>query len=99
MVPKLNFEISHRFAEILGAPVLHGPTKGQPVGEARQTVRFSLDEGGADLESHAIIGTLGMHSTYRVDRPFLLALLETGKEHPYLLLWIENDELLAEAEK
>jgi hypothetical protein len=65
--------------------------------EARETVRFSLDEGGADLESHAIIGTLGLHSSYVVDRPFLLALLEAGKERPYLLLWIANDELLAEA--
>lgn len=95
-VPKMNFEISHRFREILGAPC-SGSLAGQVISEARQTVRFSLDEGGADLESHAIIATLGEPTSFVVDRPFLLALVEKGRREPYLLLWIANDELLAEA--
>jgi hypothetical protein len=91
----LNFEVSHRFREIIGG-TCSGNLSGQVIAEARQTVRFSLDEGGADLESHAIIATLGMPSSVVVDRPFLIALVEKGEAAPYLLLWIANDELLAE---
>jgi hypothetical protein len=98
-VPKLNFLLDHRFTEVIGATVLQGPIRGQPIAEARQTVRFSLDEGGAELESHALLASLGAHSEFVVDRPFLLALLETGRSRPYFLLWIDNDELLAEAAK
>jgi hypothetical protein len=94
-VPKLNFEVSHRFGEIIGG-TCSGNLSGQVISEARQTVRFSLDEGGADLESHAIIATAGMAPSVVVNRPFLISLVEKGKAAPYLLLWIANDELLAE---
>ncbi len=94
-VPKMNFELSHRFREILGGPC-SGKLSGQVITEARQTVRFSLDEGGAELESHAIIASLGVPPSIVLDRPFLIAVMEKGKRDPYLLLWIANDELLAE---
>jgi hypothetical protein len=92
----MNFEISHRFREILGG-TCSGNLSGQTISEARQTVRFSLDEGGADLESHALLATLGIPQSVIVDQPFLIALLEKGQRDPYLLIWFANDELLAEA--
>lgn len=94
-VPRMNFEVSHRFREILGGSC-PGVLSGQGISEARQTIRFSLDEGGAEVASHALIATLGVPSSIVLDRPFLVALLEKGRRDPYLLLWIANDELLAE---
>jgi hypothetical protein len=98
VVPKIDFELTHRFVEILGAPILDGPLRGQPIVEALQAVRLRLDEGGADVESHAILASAGIHDAYLFDRPFLLALREATAAEPYLLLWVENDEILAREE-
>jgi len=94
----LTLADTHQFREIL-VGTCSPSLPGQEISEARQTIRFSLDEGGADLESHAVLATLGESPSVIVDRPFLLALMEKGKKDPYLLLWIGNDELLAESPK
>ncbi len=98
LIPKVNFRLDHRFRELEGAFLRTGPGELGPLVEARQVVRLGLDEGGVLLESLADIGLEGEPREYRADRPFLIALLQRGAEEPYLLLWIENDELLAGVE-
>jgi hypothetical protein len=58
-----------------------------------------LTERGAVLESSATILAApsgGGMPRYIFDRPFLLALIEEGADQPYFLVWIANDELLAQ---
>ena len=58
-VPKLNFDIDHRFSEFAGAKGSFGVLR-----EARQRTRFRLDETGARLRS---VGSL--HATLGIDQP------------------------------
>jgi hypothetical protein len=96
-VPKIHFDIRHRFGEIVGARFRNpGFEEGRLV-EATQSILFRLDERGAVLESEALLavgGGLERQDRLVFDRPFLLALREAGKAEPYLLLWIANADLM-----
>ncbi len=90
-VPKLNFDIDHRFSEFAGAKGPFGVLR-----EARQRTRFRLDETGARLRSMGSLHlTLGIDPTFEFRGPFLIALVQKGAARPYLLLWVGNDELLS----
>lgn len=84
-VPKLDFDVAHRFAELEGAS--------GALAAAFQRTRFRLDETGARLESHAY-AQKSIDPYFLFDRPFLVALVQKGATRPYFLLWIANDELL-----
>jgi hypothetical protein len=90
-VPKLNFEIDHRFPGLSNVRGSFGLLR-----ESRQRTRFRLDETGARLRSvSSMAATLGISPTFEFRRPFLVALVQKGATRPYLLLWVGNDELLA----
>ncbi len=62
-----------------------------------QVVQFRLDESGAKLKSYADSLSLGDDPRPRrfvFDRPFLLYLVQRGSDHPYLVAWVENEELM-----
>jgi len=86
-IPKLNFDITHRFTELEGKP--------PALLAAFERTRFRLDETGARLESYAyMVARESVDRAFLFDHPFLLALVQKGATRPYLLLWIGNDELL-----
>lgn len=86
-IPKLNFDVLHRFAELERAPA--------GLIAAFQRTQFRLDETGARLRSEAYAKQEALARTQFVfDRPFLIALIQKGAKRPYFLLWIANDELL-----
>ena len=99
-VPKINFDLEHRFTELIGQFLQNeGWVENDYfVSEALQNIRFQLTERGAVLESSAtfsIAPTGGSPPRFVFDRPFLLVLIEEGAEQPYFLLWIADAELLA----
>lgn len=63
---------------------------------------LQLDENGAELvDSMKIMVKGGSKKDFRlpplvVNRPFLLMMQETGKKHPYLLMWVNNPEIMPE---
>jgi hypothetical protein len=97
-VPKIHFDLAHRFAEFPGAPLRNPGFEGFRVTEAMQSVLLRLDEAGVLLESEAVFeARLSMAPAKRrfvFDRPFLLALREAGAAEPYLLLWVANPDLM-----
>lgn len=99
-VPRIHFDLEHRYAEFQGAPVRNkGAFEGWVVTDAMQSVLFRLDEAGALLESEAAIKAVGAAVESRpqrfvFDHPFLIALRQDGAERPYFLLWIANTDLM-----
>ncbi|MFI5402697.1 MAG: hypothetical protein ACHQ1G_07155 [Planctomycetota bacterium] len=85
-IPKLDFDVEHRFAELQGAS--------GALAAAFQRTKFRLDETGARLESHVYAARHSIDPRFLFDRPFLVALVQKGATRPYFLLWIANDELL-----
>jgi len=64
-----------------------------------QTIRFRLDERGAELDSFLGYSSLGSDIVLRqmvFDKPFLLYLKSKTAEAPYFVLWVENLEVMEE---
>ena len=97
LVPNLNWEIRHRFAELEGddKPFLNPGFTGYHVATAAQTIRFKLDRSGAELASESKVYVTPMATHYVFDRPFLIYIKKRGRERPFFVLWVDNVELLS----
>ncbi|MBN1511574.1 MAG: hypothetical protein JXB13_06125 [Phycisphaerae bacterium] len=65
------------------------------IAEAMQTVRFKLDRSGAELRSESSIVAVSVPRHYVFDRPFLIYMKRRSAERPFLVMWIDNSELLS----
>jgi hypothetical protein len=94
LVPNMHWRIDHHYQP------LQGKVKDSiaVVVEAFQSVQFKLDRFGAGVISSARFPTWdngGPHpQQFHFDRPFLLYMKKRGAAHPFLMMWIENGELL-----
>jgi hypothetical protein len=93
-VPNLHFRIAHHYGELEGQLLLNPKVHGLYLDTALQTIEFKLDRGGAELSSSAVVHAKGGPREFHFDRPFLLYMKKRDARHPFLVLWIENDELL-----
>ena len=104
-VPLIRLDVDRTYGEIAGTNVENrGDLNGQPVLDARQAIRFVLDETGAKLESSAHFTTEEAKDTVRIrhfifNKPFLVLLARnSGTDEqigePYFAMWIETPELL-----
>jgi len=99
VVPKINFDLTRRYTELIGRPLVNRKGHGYPVVEAIQRARFRLDERGALLTSEMHLFAFCVVRHHLVfDRPFLVLMLREGREVPYFALWIDNAELLVPGE-
>ena len=101
LVPCVQVALERAYDEILGRKVLNAKLQDHFVREARQNVRFALDEKGATVKSEAkILIPKNGHAPRQIvfDRPFLLYLERVGAENPYLVIWFENPNLFLKAE-
>ncbi|QDU69055.1 hypothetical protein [Engelhardtia mirabilis] len=99
--PEIDFDLSHRFRELEGLPLLSPDGSQTPLTNVQQRLRLKLDEAGMVLRSRAFMG-VGSAAIIQprelvFDRPFLLAAYEEGADAPYLLAWIAHPELLLPA--
>ncbi|TWT88460.1 hypothetical protein Mal64_19420 [Pseudobythopirellula maris] len=88
VVPIISLGVLKTFGE-LGATAL------------AQVIQFRLDESGAKLRSesdYSYLGEDGRPREFVFDKPFLIYLVERQSEHPYLAMWIANEELLETAD-
>jgi hypothetical protein len=101
VVPIISLGVSRRYEDLLRKRVRNAGFEGLFFDAARQCIRFRLDETGARLASTAYLGVKSAASLqpreFIFDRPFLLYIRRTGSDHPYLVLWIENEEILQKA--
>jgi hypothetical protein len=93
-VPNIHWRIQHAFRELLGCASLNQPLEGLSITTADQMIEFSLDRNGAELRSESRLGLKGGPREFYFDRPFLLYVKKRDAEHPFFVMWVENDELL-----
>ncbi len=96
LVPNLNWELRHHFAELEGSDkqLLNKGFEGYHIAKAMQTIRFKLDRSGAELASEAQMVCKPMSTHFVCDRPFLIIVKKRGAEHPFFVMCVDNAELL-----
>lgn len=94
MVPKMNWGINHHFSEVENKSINQGGLKGAWISKAYQSIRFGLDERGAELSSEAVIKVEAIRRRFHFYRPYLIAMLKRGAAEPYFLMWVDNAELM-----
>jgi uncharacterized membrane protein len=96
LVPNLNWEVRHHFAELEGTDkrLLNEGFRSYYIARAIQSIRFRLDRSGAELASEAQVPCKPMATYYVCDRPFLIVAKKRGAERPFFVMWVDNAELL-----
>jgi hypothetical protein len=85
-VPDMFWRLVHHFTELEQAA---------PEGSLfMQEIEFRLDKSGADLVSEGKSIPRCAPADYRFDEPFLIIMKKRGSERPFLVMWVDNAELL-----
>lgn len=103
-IPILSFGVVATLKDLIGLPISTAQIPGRHIADARQTIRFRLDEYGAELiaDTQMIIGDFGDDPPVNpraprrliFDGPFLIAMKQKSAEVPYFLAWIGNADLM-----
>jgi hypothetical protein len=104
-IPIISFGVTSPVTELIGLKLPLATRPDRFIVDARQTIRFRLDEYGAELiaDMQMIVGENGdgaLHIDqleprhFVFDGPFLLALKEKSATVPYFLAWIGNGDLM-----
>lgn len=93
MVPEMFWEIDHRFEDLLWKVVSNADPP-MPIVEARQGIKFRLDQYGAMLESEATFMIAATPRYFRFNRPFFVYMKKRDCERPFFVMWVDNAELL-----
>jgi hypothetical protein len=96
IVPNMAWKVSHRFKELEGQDkqFLNPLLRNLYLDTAMQTIQFRLDRSGAELASEAKVFAKPGAGFFHLNRPFLVYMKKRGSQHPFLVAWIENAELL-----
>ena len=98
LVPTIKLRVQHHFRELEGEDkiVNNAALANTYIGTALQAIEFELDRKGARLASEAVLlfDNGGPH-LYLFDQPFLIVMKKRGAAHPFLVLWVDNAELLS----
>jgi hypothetical protein len=96
LVPNLNWEVRHNFAELEGGDkrFTNAGFGGYYIAKAMQTIRFRLDRSGAELASEAQHICKPSATFFVLDRPFLIFMRKREAERPFFVMWVDNAELL-----
>ncbi|TND05133.1 MAG: hypothetical protein FD123_3753 [Bacteroidetes bacterium] len=95
-----DIRINHHFDSIFNLPLFDG----EKLMYSQRDLVFQLDEKGAKLEDKNVIADSIGFNRFKlpplvVNRPFLLIMKETDKERPYLLMWVNDPEIMIPAKK
>ncbi|PQJ10696.1 hypothetical protein CJD36_012040 [Flavipsychrobacter stenotrophus] len=103
VIPVLRFNLEKDYTDFAGT-LLHHSKKTNTLLSATQRTAFVLDEHGAKVESEVTVSTDSMpdinirrpdlSKLLWFDKPFVVILRKTGISQPYLMMKIENTELM-----
>jgi hypothetical protein len=98
-IPKLDFQYTASFHSLQNRKIQNKTgLRNHEMQAALQSVRFKLDERGAELESRsAVVMVTALPQeprTFIVDGPFLILMIRRDAPLPYFALWVSNPELL-----
>jgi hypothetical protein len=101
MIPKIDFLLDHQYSSLIGAHLLNEGFEGYFVQEARQAIRFTLNESGASAKS---VGIFALKKGPPVDfkmlvfhDPFMIYLKKKDAKYPYLAMWFGNPDLMVKS--
>ncbi len=108
VVPCMAFNVMRRYGELIGTRLENSGKELWNIVDAKQAVRFLINENGARLESEAVLDAVWLAGGdppppppprhFVLDRPFLIYIKEQRAERPYLVMWIANAELMERRE-
>lgn len=98
-VPQLTVDKTLSYNDLIGKQV-QGTR--YYISSAIQTIKFNLDEKGGSLKSEAVMGLAKMSlmpnvekpRNFDFDKPFVLYLIEQGKDKPYYAMKVDNTDYL-----
>lgn len=101
-IPKFNFRYEHEFLDLKGITIKNN---GTTIREARQSIKFAMNESGAEVFSGfaTVADSVGTEDVrFEIpnlifSKPFLLYLKEKKSKQPYLVIWIDNASILIPA--
>lgn len=101
-IPLMDFDVYKRYEELIGKSVLNYSKGEYSISEARQRIKFQLNERGAKLISEAAVAAEKKAKADNVrrfifDKPYLVMLIRKDAKLPYFLFWVANSELLVPA--
>jgi hypothetical protein len=98
LIPIVRVGVKRRYTELIDRHLRNSGWERYYVADARQGIRFRLDEYGARLESDSSFGVGSkmpeQPRQFVFDRPFLVYLKEQSSERPYFALWVGTPEVL-----
>ncbi len=101
-IPKFDFKLEHSYDELAGKFLLNKNFRDYFISKAIQNIDFKLNEKGATLKSEAKIILqieciqLKQPKYMIFDKPFLIYLKEKQAKSPYLVIWVDNTNLLVQ---
>jgi hypothetical protein len=97
-IPVIAFDIKHNYKELENQAVMNKGFEGYSIGSALQRIEFVLNESGAVLKSKAeitMVTSMPMDPKSLIfDDSFLLYMTEAGQSDPYLVVYVDNAEIL-----
>lgn len=101
LIPYINIDLTREYSEIINRPFLNDNMKGVYISQALQSIKFDSGEKGAVVSSEAKI-IFSRESVWNsrqlvFNEPFLVVLRRKGSAEPYLIIWIDDTELLIKA--
>jgi len=101
IVPNVFYKLTHHFAELEGKAIANQPWRDLAyfIGEAMQTIDFTLGRTGVVLKSDAqiVVPPFGQLESRRFDfnRPFLIYIKKREPAaSPFFVMWVDNAELM-----
>jgi hypothetical protein len=100
LVPNMHWDLDHHFRELEGRDklLLNPMLQGLYIDTAWQRVRFNLDRKGAEVRSEARMTAGGRsegRNDFHFDRPFLVVMTKRSAKQPFLVMWVDNAEMLS----
>jgi hypothetical protein len=99
-IPKLDLAIDHQYESLVGRYLENRGFEDYFVAEARQDIRFRLDECGATARSEGVFALKkGPPVGFRVlvfNEPFMLYIKKKDAGYPYFAIWVDNPGVLIE---
>jgi hypothetical protein len=94
----IAFDIKHNYKELENQAIMNKGFEGYSIGSALQRIEFVLNESGAVLKSKAEITMVTSMpiepKSLILNDSFLLYMTETGQSDPYLVVYVDNAEIL-----
>ena len=101
-IPILEFNLESDVTDLVGQRILSSLYDTLEISKAIQRTALIFDEEGAEVESVAVISSKSIAlipnepkpKQLLFDKPYLIVFKKKSETNPYLMIWIDNSELM-----